>query len=450
MDNQAAVLWQTIIAEVQVMNDQISEFSFKTWFEPAELVEVNNERITITHPNPFAITQFEKRFHKIIIDILKKNGFNEPEVSYIIKKKNSKVTPIANTVSQDQALPMSPMSSIPKSGLNKQYTFQNFIVGNCNDMAYSVAQAIAKSPGVRYNPLYVYGGVGLGKTHLIQAIGNELEDTLKLKVKYLTAEDFTNDFLDHIKNKKSGFENRYRNVDVLIIDDIQFIAGKNSTQETFFHTFNALHQKNKQIILSSDCLPDNIPTLADRLKSRFRMGMVVDISLPDTETRTAIIESKAQEEGILLTHEVAEYIAENVKTNIREIEGVVKQLISYVEMRNLEPNIELVQVILNDMRPNITKHFTHRQIINKTAEYFNVKPEEITCAPPAHLFAKERHIAMYLIRSELRYSYPQTAKAVNRQDHTTARSAVIKIEKRLKLDTLLNEQISAIREKLYV
>jgi chromosomal replication initiator protein len=451
MENQAAVLWRTILAEVQVMSDQISAFSFKTWFEPAELVSIDENKITIAHPNPYAITQFEKRYHKIINDILLKNGFTTPEVEYIVKKKSRKNAPVNDSSSTNtlSAVKNSIMISA-HSNLNKQYVFDNYIVGKFNEMAYNVALNIAKNPGTRNNPFYIYSGVGLGKTHLIQAIGNSIEDNLKLKVQYLTLEDFMSDFLDHIRNKKTGFENRYRKVDVLIVDDIQFIAGKTSTQEAFFHTFNALHQRNKQIILSSDCLPDKIPTLTERLKSRFRMGMVVDIDLPDIETRSAIIESKAEEMGVEINHSISEYIAKNIKTNIREIEGLVKRLVSYIEMKNVEPSKELVDELLIGMRPSETKHFTARQIVNKTADFFNIKPDDILTPPPSHQFAHERHIAMYLIRTELKYSWKKTSLSVGREDHTTAMSAFRKINKNIQLDTVLNNQITSIREKLYV
>jgi chromosomal replication initiator protein len=258
------------------------------------------------------------------------------------------------------------------------------------------------------------------------------------------------DFLDHIRNKKTGFESRYRNVDVLIVDDIQFVAGKTSTQEAFFHTFNVLHQHNKQIILSSDCIPEKIPTLTERLKSRFNMGMVVDIDLPDVETRAAIIESKAEEMGIDIGHEVATYVAENIKTNIREIEGLVKKLVSYVEMKNIEPSTELVDELLVGMRPSATKHFTAKQIVTKTADFFNVKPDDIMVPPPSHQFAHERHIAMYLIRTELKYSWKKTSLSVGREDHTTAINAFKKVSRNIQLDPTLNDQVLSIREKLYV
>jgi chromosomal replication initiator protein len=321
-------------------------------------------------------------------------------------------------------------------------------VGNCNDLAYNTALAIAKSPGQRYNPLFIYGGVGLGKTHLIQAIGNEAKEKLGVSVRYLTAEDFVNDFLDHIRNKKSGFEKKYRNVDILIVDDIQFIAGKTSTQEAFFNTFNSLHQQNKQIILSSDRPPSNIPTLTDRLRSRFSMGVPIDLALPDFETRCAIIESKASELGQDLERKVTEFMAENIKTNIRDLEGVINKLIAYTEMKEIPPSIEVVKIIIDDIKPSTTKHFTPRQIITKTAEYFNIKPDDITSS--SHRKSLERHISMYLIRSELRMSFPDIARIVNRRDHTTVLYGVKKIESKIKIDSKLNEQITAIREMLYV
>lgn len=447
MNRQEDALWQTILGIASV--DQ-SEANYKMWFEPAKIIEINNETITIAHPNPFASAQFEKRFNNMIKEILLDNGFSNPQINCVVKKKNEPKP--ADTTELKNNLKFKPITNITKSnvmgsGLNKQYSFDNFIVGGCNDLAYSVAQAVAKNPGTRHNPFFIYGGVGLGKTHLIQAAGNTAEAG-GAKVKYLTAEEFGNDFINHITNKKTGFASKYRNVDMLIIDDIQFIAGKTKTQEEFFNTFNALHQNNKQIILSSDNLPDKIPNLTDRLRSRFHMGMVVDISLPDFETRQAIIQSKTTELGLKLNREVIEYMAENIKTNIRELEGVINTFNGYVEMKNLEPSIDLVKIVINDIRPEPTKHFTPRQIVIKTAEYFNIKPEEILST--SHRKSRERQISMYLIRTELHRSLPEIAKDINRKDHTTVLYGIRKIEKNIKIDNVLNEQISAIRERLYV
>jgi len=416
------------------------------WFEPAKIIEIDEETITIAHPNPFASAQFEKRFNSMIRDILVENGFSKPIINCVVKKKK-----IAKPVTKLEELETitTPPQTLSPSGLNNLYNFENFIVGGCNDLAYSVAQAVAKNPGSRHNPFFVYGGVGLGKTHLIQAVGNAVEKNSGAKVRYLTAEEFGNDFIDHMKSKKSGFATKYRNVDMLIIDDVQFLSGgREKTREEFFNTFNALYQKNKQIIISSDSLPDNIADLPDRLKSRFNMGMVVDIGLPDFETRCAIIESKTTELGLNLDPKVVQFMAETVRTNIRELEGVINKLNAYVEMKNLEPSIDLVKVVINDIRPEPAKHFTPRQIVIKTAEYFNIKPEEILS--PSHRKSRERQISMYLIRTELHRSFPEIAKDINRKDHTTVLYGVRKIEANIKIDNILNEQVSAIREKLYV
>ncbi|MDL2327721.1 chromosomal replication initiator protein DnaA [Ruminococcaceae bacterium OttesenSCG-928-A11] len=449
MKRQEDALWQTILGIASV---DLSDANYKMWFEPAKITSIDGETVTIAHPNPFASAQFEKRFDKWIKDILINNGFTCPEINCVVKKRsgtatNSKTATTSISPEVKSNLQFRPVNNTTGSGLNKQYTFDSFIVGGCNDLAYSVAQAVAKNPGTRHNPFFIYGGVGLGKTHLIQAAGNMAEAN-GATVKYLTAEEFGNDFINHITNKKTGFATKYRNVDMLIIDDIQFIAGKTKTQEEFFNTFNALHQKNKQIILSSDNLPDKIPNLTDRLRSRFHMGMVVDINLPDYETRQAIIQSKTDQLGLKLDREIVEYMAENIKTNIRELEGIINTFNGYVEMKNLTPSIDLVKIIINDIRPEPTKHFTPRQIIIKTAEYFNIKPEEILST--SHRKSKERQITMYLIRTELHRSFPEIAKDVNRKDHTTVLYGVRKIEKNIKIDNVLNEQVSAIRERLYV
>ena len=442
MQTQEGILWQTILGEIQL---NISEGNYKTWFEPAELIEINDEQVIISHPNPFAKSQFEKRFNNEIEKILKNNGFSEPKITCVSKKtKASKKTNEAVIV-----VDKTKKTKNSGTGLNPRYNFENFIVGGCNDLAYAASEAAAAHPGERYNPIFIYGGVGLGKTHLIQAIGNKvIAEKPDLSVLYLTAEDFVNDFLDHIKNKKSGFEERYRNVDVLIVDDIQFIAGKEKTQDAFFHTFNALHQKNKQVVLSSDRQPSNIPTLTDRLRSRFQMGMMIDINLPDYETRCAIIESKASNFDVQLPRETTEFLAESIKTNIRELEGAINKLLAFCEMQKLEATKEIAAGLLEDIRASIPKHISSKQIIKKTAEFFELKTDDLTS--PSHKNSRERQIAMYLMRSELRLSFPKIAREINRKDHTTIMYGVEKIEKAIKLDVVTRDHISAIREKLYV
>ena len=444
MQSQKQVLWQTICGEAEL---SLSVGNYKTWFEPAELISIDGEKITIAHINPFAKDQFEKKFRSTIIDILLKNGFKSPIIECVTKKK--KQVQDDDVIMQISMPESSSQMGGDDSGLNSKYRFENFIVGGCNDFAYSASQAVVKNPGDRYNPLFIYGGVGLGKTHLIQAIGNEIIETHpKYKVLYLTAETFVNDFLDHIKNKKQGFEERYRKVDVLIVDDIQFIADKEKTQEAFFHTFNALHNQNKHIILSSDRQPANIPALSDRLRSRFQMGMIVDIGLPDFETRCAIIEKKTELSNIELPRPTTEFIAENIKTNIRELEGALSYILANCEMRELTPDVETVSALLSNIKAAAPKHITPKQIINKTAEYFDIKPSDILST--SHKNSLARQICMYLFRSELKYSFPRIAKEINRKDHTTAKYGVNKIEREIKLNNEVKVKISEIQEKLYV
>jgi chromosomal replication initiator protein len=335
------------------------------------------------------------------------------------------------------------------SGLNPKYDFRAFIVGSGNELAYAACQAISKNPGTKYNPLFVYGGVGLGKTHLIQAVGNQLiKEQPGTKVLYISSETFVNEFLDSIRFKKKGFADKYRSVDVLIIDDMQFIGGKEKTQEEFFHTFNALHQANKQIIISSDKPPKSIPTLSERLRSRFEWGMTIDIQAPDFETRCAILQAKASSQGVELEQDTIEYLATHFQTNIRELEGALNQLLAFCEMRGVEPSLETATGILSGtrMRP---KHVSAKNVVEKTAKYFSVEMDDILGPKRDKDVVVPRQVAMYLLRSELHMSFPKVARELGRKDHTTAIHSVDKIEKAIAVDSAVRQQVNEIKEKLY-
>jgi chromosomal replication initiator protein len=337
------------------------------------------------------------------------------------------------------------------SGLNPKYTFDTFIVGSSNELAYTACQAIANNPGTKYNPLFLYGGVGLGKTHLIQAVGNGVAHrNPDARILYISSETFVNEFLDSIRFKKKGFADKYRNVDVLIIDDIQFIAGKEATQEGFFHTFNALHQTNKQIVISSDKPPKSIPTLEERLRSRFEWGMTIDIQMPDFETRCAILQTKANQTDVTLDRETVEYIASHVQTNIRELEGALNQLLAFCEMRGVKPDIQTASGLLGNVRASRPHHITAKQVIDKTARHFQIESTDIVSPKRDKHIVVPRQIAMYLLRSELHLSFPKIAVELGRKDHTTAIHSVEKIEKAIKLDYIVRQQVTEIREKLYV
>ncbi|HEX3081978.1 MAG TPA: chromosomal replication initiator protein DnaA, partial [Candidatus Saccharimonadia bacterium] len=339
-----------------------------------------------------------------------------------------------------------------RSNLNPRYTFENFVVGSSNDFAHAACQAVAKSPGTKYNPLFIYGGVGLGKTHLMQAVGNEIlrRDPSK-RIEYVTIEGFTNEFINSISKKKNeSFVEKYRNVDVLIIDDMQFLAGKEKTQDEFFHTFNALHQANKQIIISSDKPPKQLVMLEDRLISRFEMGITVDIQPPDLETRSAIIQSKAASMGIVLPLEVVDYIARHAQSNIRELEGILTKVLADREHNGAEPSLARIQHLLAAdvaARPK-ARPMSPKAIIERVAAYFDLQTSDIIGAKRDKEIVVPRQITMYLLREELGLSFPKIAAAIGGRDHTTAMHSVTKIEKLIEADDGLRTDVQAIRDRL--
>jgi chromosomal replication initiator protein len=452
-------LWQSVLGEIEL---SVSHATFTTWFKNTELIEQSGDEVIISVPNIFEKKQFEVKFNDQIKDVLLKNGLEPKKITYTItttgkKTRVNRETTLSqeNPTADSLIAPLSSTSTLSASplnqgGINPRYTFDNFIVGSSNDLAYTASQAVAANPGVKYNPLYLYGGVGLGKTHLMQAIGNEiLKHNTDAKVLYISTETFVQEFLDYVRFKKKGFSDKYRNVDVLIIDDMQFIAGKEATQEGFFHTFNFLHQNNKQIIISSDKPPKSIPTLTERLRSRFEMGMTIDVQMPDFETRCAILTAKAAMSGVELNRETVEYLATNIKTNVRELEGALNQLLAYAEMRGISPDISTAEGLLGNVRHSRPQHITSKQIIDRTAKHFQLLVDEMCSEKRDKHIVVPRQIAMYLLRSELHLSFPKIAGELGRKDHTTAIHSVEKIEKAIKLDFVIREQVASIREKLY-
>lgn len=445
-------LWQTVLSEIELT---VTSGNFITFFKPTELSMGDGKNFKVLVNNIFAKTQFEKKFDHQVKEILKNHDVITPQIEYVIKGKKSANNNDDDTVKLENS--KSPTKGTSKSyqkesGLNPKYRFDNFVVGGCNDLAHAASQAAAAMPGKKYNPIFIYGNSGLGKTHLIQAVGNEiLEKSPDKRVLYVTAETFGNEFIDYIRFKKDrNFSNKYRGVDVLIIDDIQFIAGKKSTQEEFFNTFNTLHQSDKQIVVSADRPPTEIPDLADRLKTRFQMGMTIDVSMPDYETRCAIISSKSVASGINLPSDIVEFLADRIRTNIRELEGSLNQILAYCEMRNETPTIELAMGFLSNNKNSRPKHITAKQVVDKTANYFDLKSDELRSPSRNKHIAEPRQIAMYLLRSELKLSFPLIARELGRSDHTTAMHSIDKIEMCIKMDARIREHVSIIRERLYV
>ncbi len=457
-------LWQTVLGEIELT---VSRGSYVTWFKNTRLLRHKDNVITIGVPNVFIKQQLEQKYNQMITDLITKNGVIPERIEYKIyssiniPKKADEETLILNAAtteriannaanSQQSRSQTSSLTHSYRLGLNEKYTFDNFIVGSGNELAYAACQAIAANPGTKYNPLFLYGGVGLGKTHLIQAVGNAvIAGNPDANIVYISIEQFVQEFLDAIKFKKNtDFASYYRNADVLIIDDIQFIAGKEKTQEEFFHTFNALHQANKQIIISSDKPPKDIPTLEERLRSRFTWGMSIDMQIPDFETRCVIIQTKAQVHGVSLDPPVVEYLANLVQSNIRELEGALNQLLAFCEMRGLSPDINLATTLLGATKTR-PKHISAKQIIERCAKHFQIPMEEIMGPKRDKDIVVPRQVAMYMLRSELHLSFPKIARELGRKDHTTAIHSVEKIEKEVSYDADIKAAVNEIKERLY-
>lgn len=457
-----STLWQAVLGEIEL---SVSRGSFVTWFKNTVLLRESDEVVVIGVPNIFIKQQLERKYNELIQQTLQKNGSVAVRVEYKIhsgltpKQKEAEPLVVLNpSVPKEHAVDSvikSPttnaLAHTYRQGLNERYTFENFIVGSGNELAYAACQAIAAQPGTKYNPLFLYGGVGIGKTHLIQAVGNAvLANKKSARVVYVSSEQFLQEFVDAVRYKKNtDFADFYRGADVLIIDDIQFIAGKEKVQEEFFHTFNALHQANKQIIISSDKPPRDIATLEERLRSRFAWGMSIDMQNPDLETRCAILQTKALIHGIHLPTDVTEHLASSVQTNIRELEGALNRLLAWCEMRGLEPTLDIATSLLgaSQTRP---KHISARQVIERTARHFQVPVEDIVGPKRDKDIVVPRQVAMYLLRSELHLSFPKIARELGRKDHTTAIHSVEKIEKEVKIDADLRSAVTTIKERLHV
>lgn len=447
-------LWQAVLGEIEL---SVSRASFVTWFKNTRLLRRNSEIMVVGVPNVFIKQQLEQKYNQLVLDVLKKNGVDSLRVEYKInsaiaprRRNNDDEKVVIKPASKRKPQQKSALSHTYRQGINDRYTFENFIVGSANELAYAACQAVAQNTGSKYNPLFLYGGVGIGKTHLIQAVGNEvLKNNSSAKIVYVSTEQFVQEFLDAIRYKKNtDFAGHYRSADVLIVDDIQFIAGKEKTQEEFFHTFNALHQANKQIIISSDKPPREIPTLEERLQSRFAWGMSIDMQNPDFETRCAIVKAKAETHDADLTPDVVEFLANLVQTNIRELEGALNQLLAFCEMRGLDPELGIAKSLLGgkSARP---KHVSAKQIIERCAKHFNVELDEILGPKRDKDIVVPRQVAMYMLRSELHLSFPKIARELGRKDHTTAIHSVEKIEKESSFDPDLKVAISEIKERLY-
>ena len=446
MDTDLNNLWEKTL---NIIKSELSEVSFNTWIKSCQPISMSNTSIKISVPNSFTQDILNKRYKDLVANSIKAVCSKLYDIEFVIlsdasDKENSKIKsdkPTRSIIVNDE------MSST----LNPKYTFNSFVIGNSNRFAHAASLAVAEAPAKAYNPLFIYGGVGLGKTHLMHAIGHYiLESNPNAKVVYVSSEKFTNELINAIKDDKNEeFRSKYRNVDVLLIDDIQFIAGKERTQEEFFHTFNALHDANKQIILSSDRPPKEIPTLEDRLRSRFEWGLIADIQVPDFETRMAILKKKADVENLNVANDVMGYIASKIKSNIRELEGALIRIIAYSSLTNREVSVDLATEALKDIiSKKQGKHVTIDAIQDIVASYYNLRIEDLKSQRRTRSVAYPRQIAMYLSRKLTDMSLPKIGEEFGGRDHTTVIHAYEKISENLKTDDTLQHTVNNITKKL--
>ena len=475
-----AELWQAALGEIEL---SISKANFSTWFKNTAILSNENGKVVIGVPNGFAKEWLENKYNTYIFRALRNFRDDIREISCVIyssdqspqgdAKKND-VAAIVHTQQQSPQIYQAPQYSDSSQGanftprslqnlqqgdniayennINPRYTFDNFIVGENNELARAACYAVSQNLGKIYNPLFIYGGVGLGKTHLLQSIGNEvLAHDSSRRIKYITSERFANELIDSIRNQTvNNFKAAYQAIDLLIIDDVQFLAGKEKTQIEFFHIFNALYQLNKQIVISSDRPPKAIATLEDRLRSRFEGGMIADIGKPDLETRIAILKTKSAERNFYMDEEALRFIAENVKNNIRELEGALNRIIGACEFNKKLPTLKFVQQALQEIISSGKKKGVQPQnVIEAIAQYYNISTKELIEKGRKKEIAYARHIAMYLMRSELSASYPSIGLLFGGRDHTTALHAYEKINREIETDEKVREDLGILRERIY-
>jgi chromosomal replication initiator protein len=462
MDLQA--IWLSALGELELT---LSKANFTTWFRNTGISSFdNNGRATISVPNTFTKAWLEKKYHDQIIKALRHVTSNSiREATYRVEmRSNGSVTiqelPTENPNGMEYASVPQPagvavtVNEVPQDdiGLNPRYTFDGFIVGKGNELAHAAAMAAAANPGKAYNPLFIHGGVGLGKTHLLQAIGQHAIATNPgIKVRYVTCERFTNEYIQAVRGGRGKeFKDQYRNIDILLVDDVQFISGKQGTQEEFFHTFNALHQLDKQIVLTCDRLPKDIAALEARLLTRLEWGMVTDVSTPDFETRVAILEAKCIGKNYPVASEILRAVAGTVQSNVRELEGALNKIIAYHQFKNVQPSMDTVQTLLRSFVPSQPRRsITPKRLIEIVTAYYDVALDDLLGKSREKRLAFPRQVAMYLLREESKCSYPAIGSHVGDRDHTTAMHACGKITELLEKDEQLKRDIALLREKIY-
>lgn len=442
--NQCSVLWHKTL---EIIKNQVSPANFRTWFANTACLEIGEGKIIIAVPHAYVKNQLATKLKDTLADAISQIFGQTLEVEIRIDQSLN-----YKRVEEDGAnfeMVSQPIFKSPSLGLNSKYTMENFVVGLSNNLAYAAAQQVIQNPGLSYNPLFIYGGTGVGKTHLMQAIGNALVFKNKqTKIIYCSSEKFMNDFIESIQSKKTNeFRNKYRLADLLLIDDIQFISGRDSTQEEFFHTFNELQTKNSQVVLTSDRPPNDIQKLEPRLASRFQGGLMVDIQLPDFDTRVAILRAKCQEKGDILEENILTLIAENMNTNARELEGKLVQFLQMVKLNNLPLNEETVRSFLG--KPSLLpKQLDYKKVILGINQYFSIKMADITGPRRKKELVLPRQIVMYLLYQECKLPYARIGELLGGRDHTTIMHGVEKVGEAISRDREVQRILLEIKQAL--
>ncbi len=440
---QENAIWQDILEYVQT---QIPEVEFRTWFKQVRPLGIDDGIFMIGVPHSFAREWLKNHYAPVLEHALKDLGAASPRVGFqVVHFPSSEQPDIFQPSAQTSATP-----AVNRPRLNPKYIFSNFVVGQNNNLASAAALAVAEAPGRAYNPLFIYGDSGLGKTHLMHAVGHAVAERLpNLLIEYVTTEAFTNDTINAIREDKMvAFRDRYRSIDLLLVDDVQFIAGKERTQEEFFHTFNALYESGKQIIVSSDRPPKDIPTLENRLRTRFEWGLITDIQAPELETRIAILKMNAEYRGVKIPPEVIDYIARQVTSNIRELEGALVRVILYTSMNQIELNRQTVAAALSDVYAPSELNLTMDEILDATAFAFEVEAGDLRSKGRRHELVIPRQVAMYLMREFTTHSYPEIGQFFSGRDHSTVVYAVQKVTEQLSKDRDLEERIQTVKGAL--
>src|SRR3989344_1769202 len=454
-------IWEVVLGDIEA---QISRPNFLTWMKQSQLVSKDEKdgAVLVGLPNNFAKEWVKSRYHKIILGSLRNLDGSIRSVDYAVVNANTAEAVQrriqrkqgGNAVVSQFLKPQEPLLELhidPKTNINPRYTLDSFVVGSSNELAYAAVQAIIEDVGKKDNPLFIYGGVGLGKTHLIQAAGNEILKKYynKVRVLYVTSERFINDVVWALRNKRmEDVKTKYRDIDVLIVDDIQFIGGKPATEQEFFYTFNTLYEHNKQIIMSSDRPPAAIPTLEERLRSRFEGGMIIDVAYPDYEMRFAILRAKAQEHGVSIDEDILKEVALRVKNNIREAEGVLNKIIFCQQVKNERVTTKKLEDIIHEATTRVSKRVATADVVRVVAQFFGISPQELVSRSRKREVVEPRQICMYLMREVLGFSYPHIGEKMGKRDHTTAIHAYEKVAKEISQNSGLNQKIMLIREGL--